>query len=155
MPRIKQDWEPDPHSYDLLYNRINKAEAAAYTLESNRLTKSQIKVMMTRETEKMKLYFLTKRKDGKLISRESWELTWVNWMERHHEDSRHKRKDSGTGRFKEWNEAYGKLISDKPIQKPQRDPERLKLLSELRGLEQFNNPEFAERIEQIKQDLNK
>ncbi len=96
MAKITPDYEPSSHAYDLIYARINKAEAAAGIPESSRLSKGQIKVMMDRETDKMRLYFLTKYEKGKLISRSSWDLTWVNWAERHYENNRHHRQDSGS-----------------------------------------------------------
>lgn len=111
MPRIKPDYEPSQHAYGLLIKRINKAEAIAGISESRRLTESQIKVMSERETEKMVLYFLTHKKNGKLVSRESWELTWVNWMDRYYENNRHNRSYQGGESPNAFQQAYGQLIN--------------------------------------------
>ena len=108
----KKDFVPHDHSLDLMYAFVSGQEFAAGT--TKRMTEDEIRRMCAAETANMRLYFISKR-----IARSSWDLTWLKWMKRHYENYRHRRTDSGSG-FKPMNEAYGQLMPEKPITKPER-----------------------------------
>ena len=108
-----KDYHPCDHAYDLMFDYVLAMEEIAAA--PNRMSHDEIRRMCDSETPAMRLYFISKR-----IKRASWDLTWVNWMKKHYEGSRHKRPDNGSQGFKPMNEAYGQLISEKPIAKPER-----------------------------------
>lgn len=83
------------------------------------------------------------RRKGKGTKRPDWQATYCNYIKniawpnelRDYEKNRHKRSDAGSGGFVATNEAYGQLMSDKPLKPKYRVPTAEDSLAEFKRKE--------------------